>query len=53
MDISSLNIFETAKRNCFAKCFFKTVSAFPQNLLHQHNHSRNPTKPTLHLQYLT
>jgi hypothetical protein len=30
---------DTVRRNCFAKRFFKTDSASPANLLHQHSHS--------------
>jgi hypothetical protein len=40
-DISLSYSRYTTGRSCFAKRFFKTVSASPENLLHQHSHSRS------------
>jgi hypothetical protein len=56
MDISHSYPRYTARRSCFAKRFSKTDSTPPQNLLHQHSHSRSchsrsqsPAKRTLNL----
>lgn len=62
MEISPSHSPYTIRRSCFAIHFPKTVSASPQNPLHQHNHnhnrschshSRRPAKHTVHLRSTT
>jgi hypothetical protein len=41
MEISSSYTRYTTKISCFVKHLFKTISASPENLLYQDNHSRS------------